>query len=224
VAAAVCIRLGFWQLDRLEQRRATNAAIDTGLAEPPLDATELLRSGTPDDLAYRPATASGTFDPSAELVLYGRSLGEQPGDHVLTPLVLDDGTRLLVDRGWIPFAPERELPLTGEASAATGRVEVTGVLMASETGDTFGDQDPAGATVVRAVNLDELRVRDPGLAPVYMLLGSQEPTQALPVLVDVERPGEGPHLSYAIQWFAFAAIALVGAAFVLRRRSTSRGR
>jgi surfeit locus 1 family protein len=223
VTAAVCIRLGFWQLDRLEQRRAVNAAIDAGLAAPPLDVTELLRSG-PDDLAYRPVTASGTFDPSAELVLYGRSLDEQPGDHVLTPLVLDDGTRLLVDRGWIPFAPERELPLTGEASAPTGRVEVTGVLMASETGDTFGDQDPADAAVVRAVNLDELRVRDPGLAPVYLLLGSQQPPQALPVPVDVERPGEGPHLSYAIQWFAFAAIALVGAVFVVRRRSTSRGR
>jgi surfeit locus 1 family protein len=216
IGAVVCVRLGFWQLDRLEHRRAANAAIEAGLAAAPGEATDLLRDD-PATLAYRPAIATGTYDPSGELVLYGRSLDGRPGDHVLTPLVLDDGTRLLVDRGWIPFAPARTVPLTGVAAAPSGPVRVTGVLRASESGDAFGDQAPADADVVRAVNLDELRARDPGLAPAYLQLTAQDPAQPEPIPAPIEPLGDGPHLSYAIQWFAFATIAVVGVSFLLVR-------
>ena len=80
-----------------------------------------------------------------------------------------------------------------------------------------GVQDPAGAAIVRAVNLEELGARDPALAPVYLLLTAQDPGQPAPVPASIEPLGDGPHLSYAIQWFAFATIALGGAAVLLLR-------
>ncbi len=223
VMAVICIRLGFWQLDRLEGRRERNAAIAAGLTAPPVDVQELLETGSPDAVAYRPVTTGGVYDPSGELVLYGRPLDGRPGDHVLTPLVLDDGTRVLVDRGWIPFVSDRELPLGDEAAAPAGRVEVTGVVLASEDDDAFGDQDPATATIVRTVNLGQIAdATGSGLAPVYLVLQTQQPAQPLPVPAPIEDLVEGPHLSYAIQWFAFAAVALVGAFAIERRRSKTR--
>ena len=214
--AALCIRLGFWQLDRLEQRRSANAARAAGLAQAPVDVGDALAE---PDAAYRPVTATGTYDPTAELVLYGRPLDGRPGDHVLTPLVLGDGTRVLVDRGWVPTAEDADRTVPPAAAPPAGPVTVEGVLVPGEDGDAFGDQDPVGATVIRAVNLDELVAAGAAVAPTgYVLLTAQTPAPAtLPVPAPLPPEDEGPHLSYAIQWFAFATIALVGAVIVLRR-------
>lgn len=218
--AAVCVRLGIWQLDRLDQRRALNDSIEAGLAEPPVPLEELLNgSGPMGDLAYRRVTASGTYDANDELLLYGRALDGSPGDHVLTPLVRDDGPDVLVDRGWVPHEPDRGAPVGPPAAAPEGRVQVEGVLLPSEEGSAFPDPE-AAATLVRSVNLSEIRERSPDLlSPAYLLLQTQVPAQAegQPAPASVPEPTEGPHLSYAIQWFSFATIALVGYGVLLRR-------
>jgi surfeit locus 1 family protein len=213
VVAAVCVRLGFWQLDRLEQRRALNARIAAGLAAPP-QPVEALLDAPADDVAYRRVTASGTWDAAHEVLLYGRALDGRPGNHVLTPLVLGGGRAIVVDRGWVP-ADAVGPPVTGEAAAVDGPVTVGGTLLPSEDGD--GDE-PAGR-IVRAVDVAALDGRVPAdLVPGrYLLLASQEPAVAAPTPAALPEPDEGPHLSYAIQWFAFAAIALVGYGLLARR-------
>jgi surfeit locus 1 family protein len=218
VVAGVCVRLGFWQLDRLGERRQRNAAVEAGLAEPPADLDDLL-AGTadPDALAYRRVTSTGSYDLRGELLLYGRALEGRPGDHVLTPLVTSGGAAVLVDRGWIPYEPGRRAPLGPPAAAPEASVSVEGVLLPSEEGAAFAD-DP---TLVRAVNVPEIDARTdgPALAPVYLLLQDQAPAQGsgLPVAAAVPAPSEGPHLSYAIQWFTFATIAIVGYVVLARR-------
>src|SRR5205814_1771796 len=88
--AGVCVRLGFWQLHRLHDRRAFNAAIEAGMHAPPTPLGELLPRGAtpdPDTLAYARVEGAGTYDTAREVLLYGRSLSnDQPGNHVLTPL------------------------------------------------------------------------------------------------------------------------------------------
>ena len=74
----------------------------------------------PEDLAWRPAEVSGDYDRGEEVILYGRTQDGRPGDHVLTPLVLTDGTAVVVDRGWIPFEPERDPRSPRPAAAPDG--------------------------------------------------------------------------------------------------------
>jgi cytochrome oxidase assembly protein ShyY1 len=217
VVAAVCVRLGLWQLDRLEGRRAFNARYAAGLAAPARPLGELLSAGAP--LAYRRAIANGTYDRNHEVILYGRTLDGQAGNHVLTPLVLDDGRAIVVDRGWVPF--EMDEPGLPAAAPPTGRVEVVGPLVASQPGGA-GEVAPGEdrMTTVRTVDLAAIARDVPyDLVPWFLQLGSQAPAGSgeLPVPEPPPELSEGPHLSYAFQWFTFAAIALIGYLVLVRR-------
>jgi cytochrome oxidase assembly protein ShyY1 len=139
---------------------------------------------------------------------------------VLTPLDLGDGAAVLVDRGWIPFEADQAVPVTGAAAAPGGVVTVDGYLLPAE------DATPPGAAPVRTIqriDIELLQGQIPErLAPMAVQLASQDPSQASPVPAPLPELDEGPHLSYAIQWFSFATIALVGGAVLLirdRRRS-----
>jgi cytochrome oxidase assembly protein ShyY1 len=205
--AALCVRLGFWQLDRLQERRASNDRIRAGLAAAPMVLDEAPRSGA----ALRRASATGTYDADREVVLSGRALEGQSGDHLLTPLLLSDGSALLVDRGWVP---------TGTRSPAReGAVEVRGFLLPP---DSVGEAVPVAGRVTR-VDPDGIgRTLPYELAPVYLLLQAQRPpADSLPIPASLPALSEGPHLSYAIQWFSFAAVTLIGSSVLLRRDGVS---
>jgi surfeit locus 1 family protein len=220
LVAATCISLGIWQIARLHQRQQFNTAVRAGLSAPPAPVSSLLPPGVdPDAVRYRRAEASGTYDIAHEVVLYGRTQDSRAGNHLLTPLELDGGGSILVDRGWVPL--EIDDPGSVGAAPPAGDVTVDGVLFASE-GDPPGPvgSSPAPTTTMSRVDLariqDELPYR---IAPVYLLLQDQSPAQpeALPVPAPLPELSEGPHLSYAIQWFAFAAIALAGFVVLARR-------
>ncbi|MEX0985517.1 MAG: SURF1 family protein [Actinomycetota bacterium] len=221
LVAAVCVRLGFWQLARLSDRRATNARIEAGILRPvaPVDA---VLAGPAQDAPYRRVTATGTYLLAGELILYGRPLRSAPGDHVLTPLLLDGGDVLLVDRGWVPFEADRTAPVR-DGPPPDEPVRLEGVLLPPEEGAAFPEGVP-GSTV-RAIDIETIAATTGlDLAPVYLLLQAQTPPQAgdLPTPAMLAARDEGPHLSYAIQWFSFAAIAIVGYVLLMRRDRGSR--
>lgn len=215
-----CLRLGFWQLERLRERRARNAAIAAQLARPALalpgDALEATAH------AFRRAVARGHFAPAHSLRLTGRAREGVPGFHLVTPLLLESGgPALLVVRGWLPHdADEAAL-----GSAPAGVIDISGVLRPPpETpGWAFlADPTPAPGAPFRRdwrlLSLEALSRQSP--APLLPLILEADhltaPPDAIPVSsVDLS---EGSHLSYAIQWFAFATIAAVGGAVWLRAR------
>jgi surfeit locus 1 family protein len=209
IVAATCVRLGFWQLDRLHGRREANATWQERGALPAAPIVDI----EPEDLPYRRVTATGTYDPAHEWILSGRTTAEgDPGNHVLTPLVLGDGTAVVVDRGWVPLE-QTGVPVTGTAAAPGGRVTVTGVVL---------PPDEAGPAATPAppitIRVDLGRAGLPyRLLPDYILLQSQAPAQQLPIPAPAPTFDDGPHLSYAIQWFAFATIAVVGCVVLLVR-------
>jgi cytochrome oxidase assembly protein ShyY1 len=219
LVAVSFVRLGFWQLDRLRQRHAYEALVAQRLAAPPVALADLLRSGGDEEsLRYRRVTAEGAFDTRHEVILYGRTQGDQTGNHVLTPLVLDDGTAVAVDRGWVPLTDDA--PPLDDAAPPTGRVRVAGVLFPSEVppGDTASPASPV--TTFARVDLDALAAQVPyAMAPAYLLLSSQEPaSSSLPRIAPLPDPAASPpHLSYAIQWFTFSTIAVVGFVVLVRR-------
>ncbi|MGZ8629833.1 MAG: SURF1 family cytochrome oxidase biogenesis protein [Actinomycetota bacterium] len=212
----VCGRLGLWQLDRLEGRREFNDRYASGLAIEPIPFEDLLAARGP--LAYRRVTTTGRYDTAHEVILYGRSLEGQPGNHVLTPLLLADGRGVVVDRGWVPF--ELDEPPVAEAAPPGDDVEVEGILLAGQPGGA--GQVQAGedrVTTVRTVDLDAIDRDVPyDLVPWFVQLQAQSPAAGeLPVPEPPPELTEGPHLSYAFQWFAFATIAAVGYVILVRR-------
>jgi len=219
IVAVTCILLGLWQLHRLDDRRARNAAILERRSAEPI----AIEDSAPDTAAvpFRPATAEGTYDVAHEVLLYGRTLDGASGHHVVTPLVLAGGDAILVDRGWVPFA-ERSAPVrTG--TPPTSIVSVEGSLMPDE-GD--GSMRPDEAGVVRRLDGRGIASTLPyDVYPLPLLLARQSPPQNGPLPIPAPPPAlsEGPHLSYAIQWFTFAAIAVVGAIVLIRRDRRATG-
>lgn len=204
LAAAICGRLGMWQLDRLEQRRARNALIESGLALPPVD---LEFTGLQDSLQFRRSTATGVFDFARQVVVVGRSYQGVPGVHVVTPLQLSDGSAVLVERGWAPSPDGRTVDLGRFAEPDS--VDLEGVLHQAEAENRLvpAESWPIYVTAVNPAQLVD-RFSYP-LRPAVLRRTSEARS---PQLRSVQLPEltNGPHLSYAVQWFTFATIALVG--------------
>jgi cytochrome oxidase assembly protein ShyY1 len=221
VVVATCVGLGLWQLRRLDERRILNAEILERRSDAPITIEDVSAGSVADP--YRPAAAHGTYDASHEVLVYGRSLGGEAGHLVVTPLVLDGGGGVLVVRGWVPFAMQ-SAPVRG-ALPPLGEVEVGGFLVPDE-GD--GTNAPDGDGVIRALDVGGIASPLPyRVFPLPLQLARQMPAQSgsLPIPVPMPELSEGPHLSYAIQWFSFAAVAVAGAVILLRRdrRSSTEG-
>jgi len=192
LVAALCVGAGIWQLDRLSQRRARNAGLAARLALPPLE----LRAGTSADSArQRRVRARGVYDFTAERTWPGRSFDGTPGVALITPLRLADGAAVLVDRGWVPSADAFHVDHAAYREPDSAFVE--GIAFVPPRGRA--DVDPAG------------------FLPFVLQLVTPEPARGLPRRWPAPAFDNGPHLSYAIQWFSFAVIALVGTAVMIRK-------
>lgn len=222
--------LGLWQLDRHAQRQEFNDAVAAGLASEPRSLAEALDAagGDVDALAYQRVAVDGRYIVGEELLLTPRTRDGKAGHHVLTPLRTPDGQALLVDRGWVPF--ELDTPPVQEAAPPSGEVSVAGLLWPAEGATRFGvDAPPAGDPVRFASTVDIARLSgqiSAPLVPAYLVLEEQQPATAgaLPASARPPELDDGPHLSYAVQWFLFASVGMVGYPLLLRhtaRRSSA---
>ncbi len=206
-AAAVCGRLGAWQLDRAqvhgaaaaEQRAAELAAAPAV----PLDDVLAPQTTFTGDLVGRKVTVTGAYEPEDQLLVTGRAHDGTTGLLVLTPLRTDDGAVLPVVRGWVPAAADADVP-------PAGPVEVTGYLQASEEAGSGVDEGRTDA-ISSAELLNSWR------GPIYtgyLVVSSSDPAQsAQVVLLDPPtKPGAGlniQNLAYAAQWWIFGAFAVL---------------
>lgn len=213
--ALLFVRLGFWQLDRLAERRAYNARLTARLAISEVPFQEL---GA--EVLNRRVVVEGSPDYAAEFVHTGRSRNGSPGVHVITPVRLaSSDTVVLVNRGWVYAADAATVDLSRFREP---RTRFSGYTVARPAPRA----EPLAPPKQRAVrNLDSVsvaRLLAGPVAPVIVIArdsgGAEAPVRLPDVVAD-----DGPHLSYAIQWFAFALIALGGAVVVAyRARGTRR--
>lgn len=221
--AVTFVLLGLWQLDRHEQRTTRNALVAERIDAPAAELADL--AGVPaDDLAYRRVRLSGRYVVDEEVLLTPRARDGRPGHHVLSPLVTDEGDAVIVDRGWVPF--ELSDPPVPQAAPPAGEVRISGLVFPDEPAARFSPAIPAHGhlTTVSRVDLDRLQqqVEQP-LRPYYVLLQDQDPAGAdLPVAAATPELTEGNHLSYAVQWFLFAAVGLIGYPALARRTALER--
>ena len=221
----VMINLGFWQLRRLEERRDLNAlqAERTAAAVVATDAlAAVIAGGGVEAVEYRVVEVTGRYLLDDEVAVRNRTLSGLPGVWLLTPLVPADGPAVVVSRGWVPQSssdPAARPP----TPVPDGEVTVRGHVRLSEQRAGLGVADPAEGRLTSLARPDIKRYAaqlDYPVHPFYLQLTSQDPPPSdYPVMVALPAPGDGPHLGYAVQWFIFTAIAVVGYPLVLRHVS-----
>jgi surfeit locus 1 family protein len=198
--AIVCVGAGIWQLDRLGQRHARNAVVAARLARPPLPVE---RGTPPDSVRQRRIVARGVYDFARERVRAFRSFDGTPGVALITPLRLADGSAVFVDRGWVPSPDAYHVDQALYREADTATVEGLGLI------------PPRGRY---DVEIGALRDSVPYVLLPFMLqqTGTAAP-RGLPRRWPPPALDGGPHLSYAIQWFSFALIIVLGTGALLRK-------
>jgi surfeit locus 1 family protein len=210
---AVLVRLGFWQLDRLAQRRAHNAEIAQQLALPPLSLTDTALPGDLTSIKYRRVTALGTFDFSHQIGLKLQNWMGTPGIHLITPLVIEGSPQaVLVDRGWIPI--DQAAAENWSQFDEVGPVTVTGFTKLSQplparTGNAAQATSAEPQLEWYRVDIGAIQAQMPyKLLPIYVLQSPTGDANAnLPYRVEPEFDlSDGPHLGYAIQWYIFSLI------------------
>ncbi|MEK7402916.1 MAG: SURF1 family protein [Gemmatimonadota bacterium] len=213
--AAVFVRLGLWQLGRLAERRAQNADMALRLAEPEVPWNTL---GTLDGARLRRTVVSGEADTAAEFAILGRSRSGSPGVWIITPVrVVGESAAVLVNRGWV-YAPDAST--VDLARWRERRTEYHGHTMRIATAGAVNVKG-RGLRAFDSSGVDSLLPYP--FAPLYVVLQDSGHIDSIPARLPVPVLDNGPHLNYAIQWFAFAAVALAGAAIVARKsRVTSR--
>lgn len=209
------VNLGYWQLDRLEQRRERNQSVVVHENSPVREWSEVFGPQITEADQWQRVTVTGSFDGEHQFVVRYRSNNGQSGYEVLTPLKTSDGRYLLVDRGFGARAAGEDFPTTAPP-APTGEVTVLGHVRRNEQG-------PENAMVpidglVRLVNSEAISRALP-YQLVNGYLGALEITPAQPAGLEPVSPPElteGNHLSYAVQWFTFSAMAAVGLVVLIR--------
>lgn len=215
VLAVAFVNLGQWQLRRLDQRRAQNAIIVAKEQSPVIDFEQAFAGPVGEDDEWQRVELIGTFDRDHSYVIRYRNNNDQKGYEAVSPLTTSGGQTVLVDRGFVTVEAGEKIPDT-VPPPPEGEVSILGRVRASETG-------PDKATVpvdgqARLINSAKLGA-DLGRPVVdgFIDVVTMEPAdtvefevRALPELND------GPHFWYAVQWFMFTGIGVLGVVVFIR--------
>ena len=214
VLGALFIRLGFWQLSRRAERRAANRELAVQLSMPAAPFAEVLRSSDP---VNRQARVEGVLDYDQEFVVTGRSRNGSPGVHIFTPMRIGGSdTAVLINRGWAYSADAASVDLPRWKEERTSFSGFTQALSAGAVTSVRGRG-------LRPLTRDGVRQLVTYPVQTVYLVAQDSSGTAAPVRLAPPPLDEGPHLSYAIQWFAFAAIAFGGTlAVIMRSRDGAR--
>jgi len=213
--AGLFVSLGVWQLARNTHKHRIEVREKAAYAAPAPDVTTV--GSHPADGSRVEAT--GTFDGAHETVLRNQVSNDSVGVDILTPLRLTNGTSVLVDRGWVQASATTGVttdPPPGGTAVVHGLAHTTNPLSAQDTVDHLPDGRLAMPRVDLAVIGRTLPYR---LAPVWIEAQAIQPRPraGAPALPQPPPPDPVNHMEYAIEWFSFALIPLIGWPVALRR-------
>ena len=225
LGSGLCVRLGIWQLDRLDQRRAFNAHVEAMWAADSLSLPDDARLDLVE-MEYRSVCVVGQYDFEHQVAIRNQYWNDQYGYHLLTPIIMAEGSAVMADRGWIPAGGNEE-PADWRKYDEVASEQICGIIrQGREKPDMGGRPDPTlapdqtGLFLWNNVNLRRMEGQMPyDLVPVYVQLDENQGDDLPPVPFQPEiEISEGPHLGYAGQWFIFATILFFGYPFFIRWR------
>ena len=214
VLGALFVTLGQWQLHRLEQRRAGNAATVANEQRPVRPLAEVFTDEITDADQWQRVEAVGTFVPDQQFVVRYRSNGRDEGYEVVTPLRTASGV-VLVDRGFVATGSGIRIPSTAPPPP-TGEVRVIGHVRRNEQGRRAAVTPVDGQ--LRLINSDAIgaALGYPVLNGYLGLLEVTPPQSGGFVPIELPEINEGPHFWYALQWFGFTGVAVAGIVVFIR--------
>ena len=204
------VLLGRWQFHRLHEREHSNGVVSRNLAAPPVPVQDVL---SPDrapgaDTEWQRVTVHGHWDDKHTIVLKYQTRDAGAGVDVVTPLVTENGSAILVDRGWMTSensgAARPKLP-----KAASGQVTITGYVRRDATGGSTRVSELA----TRAVSSRTIGAVVP--YPLYrgfldLAAESPRPAHSLGAVELPDDKSNGPHFFYGLQWWFFGVLAVFG--------------
>lgn len=228
------VNAGFWQIRRLHQRQAYNAEVAANMTAPIAPLADVLPPGStfadvPAQLDRR-VTVTGTYLVDQEVVITGQaSPGSVPGVWLVCPLQTDAGQLVLVNRGWVPSTGQIvSAPVA--ARPPTGRVRVNGLVSETQTPNPGASPERDQAHLTSFLRIDVARMQrqfSQHLVPGFIQLTAQAPPDTgsiRPQPLDPPVLTDGPHLNYALQWFGFTLVALIGYPMLLWMVARDRAR
>jgi cytochrome oxidase assembly protein ShyY1 len=232
LVATVMVGFGLWQLDRYHLRSGINDRIDSAAAAEPVPLDRILDppgsakvgpAPSADD-AWMKVTVTGRYEKNNEILARARTVRDTVGFEVLTPLVLADGSAVIIDRGWIAPSDRGASVPPRVPPAPEGKVTVVGRIHAPESRSS--PPEPfAGTLAVRRIAPDQLASVLPySLYGAYITLESQTPpASAAFVPIPPDRQNAAMNAGYVLQWWLFAALTLFGFGYLVVRQARSRG-
>ena len=216
---AIFVTAGFWQLRRLGVRRAFNAVVEKNMAMPVTPIGEVLGpkatfTDVPAQLNRR-VRLTGRYLLPQEVIISGQANNQQvPGVWSVSPLLLDDGQVVLVNRGWMPSTGGITSALPA-ARPPAGRVTVVGLVSETQLAISGESKERNLAYQPNFLRIDVARIQkqfDQKLVPAFVQRTAQSPGDPGPVVpqaLPLPELDDGPNLGYAEQWFSFTALALI---------------
>jgi cytochrome oxidase assembly protein ShyY1 len=215
------VALGFWQLSRDHHKQALVQAARAAYAAPAPEVT----TGTNFSDGDR-VQASGRYDAAHQVVFRNQVHGSHVGDDLLTPLLLSDGTAVMVDRGWVP-AVGNQLVSSAATVIAKNAVVIRGLAHASGALNPQDAVTTSGAMLsLPRVDLTRIGSELPyPLRPIWIQAQSETPAPptGAPLLPQPPPPDQVNHMEYTIEWFSFALIGIIGWPVALVAFSRRRG-
>ena len=215
----ILISLGFWQLNRLKEKKLFLASMQENLTSPAIDLAEIQ-----DNLPYHKVKITGHFLPDKDVYLYGRRSmsSEKDGYYLVTPFKTDEDKIILVARGW--FSNRNKNIITQATNNQPH--ELIGVTMPSEKTRSYLPANDVKNNVWLTLDLQEAsKVLGLNLENFYLIEESKDISNLeilLPLSINHLAAIRNDHLEYAITWFGLAA-SLVVIYRIYRRLTSSRG-
>lgn len=209
------VNLGFWQLHRLDEKKAFNARVTQQTTQPVQDYSEKFPQSPTAE--WSRVKLSGKYDAEHAVTIINRSQNGSAGYDIAIPFINSDGTVILINRGFVPLVVKK--PAT-----STTPINVIGYLRKTQTRGAIGAIDSTDPTTTEFQRFDLpliAKATTPKLnTTTYLQLIEEQPASGSewPSAVVMPELNEGSHLSYAVQWFFFSATALTAWVLVVRRK------
>ena len=217
VLAAACSALGLWQLDRRDQAAATVNTVEANYDLAPIPYSPSLFESFDGATEWAPVTLVGHYDSANQRIVRNRPLGGRPGYEVLVPLKLQDGTAVVINRGWLPIGNDRAGRPDTVPPAPEGEVTVVARIRPAEP--DLDRSAPQGQLASIDLATYQSQLEYPISTAAYGLVASETPAPATAPIAPAKPAIDlGPHLSYSMQWFAFGVLLFVGLGYAARQQ------
>ena len=223
ILAAACVGLGLWQMDRRADSLADSERIESNYDAAPVaysDARGYFDSFD-ESAEWKPVTLTGSYDSAEQRIVRNRPLKGRPGYEVLVPLKLEDGTAVVVNRGWLPIGDDEAGRPDTIPAAPEGRVTVVARIKPAEPALTRSAPEGQLPSIDLAAYAEQLDY--PLHQGSYGLMASEDPSASVvPEAAPRPEVDEGLHLSYGLQWYGFGLMMFLGLAYAARQEALNR--